>query len=116
MLTLKYLLESVGFALLAAGAAIVIYDLIQRRQPRARESARLAALGLIPLLAGISIVVIPAGMAGVRLSQLSGTLPGTLYPGLHLVFPLAQDVARYDTRDQIYQTVFSEKAAGTLKV
>jgi regulator of protease activity HflC (stomatin/prohibitin superfamily) len=116
MLTLKYLLESVGFALLAAGAAMVIYDLIQRRQPRAREGARVAALGMIPLLAGISIVVIPAGMAGVRVSQLSGTLPGTLYPGLHLVFPLVQDVARYDTRDQIFQTVFTEKSADTLKV
>src|SRR5262249_3270801 len=105
-----------GFALLGAGAAMIVYDLIQRRQPRAREAGRLAALGLAPLLAGISIVVIPAGMAGVRVSQLSGTLPGTLYPGLHLGFPLVQSVARYDTRDQVYQTTLSEKTAAPLNV
>jgi regulator of protease activity HflC (stomatin/prohibitin superfamily) len=116
MLTLKFLLETVGFGLLAAGAAMMIYDLWRRRQPRWREGARIAALGLIPLLAGISIVVVPTGKAGVRISQMSGTLPGTLYPGLHLVFPLVQGVALYDTRDQIYQTVLSDKPAESLKV
>ena len=65
MLTLKYLLESVGFGMLAAAAAMVIYDLIKRSQPRLRAAGRLAAMALIPLLAGISIVVVPAGAAGV---------------------------------------------------
>ena len=37
---------------------------------------RLGAIGLVPLLAGLSIEVVPAGMAGVRVSQISGTLPG----------------------------------------
>lgn len=116
MLTLKYLLESVGFALLAAGAAMVIYDIRRQAQPRWREAARIAALGLIPMLIGISIVVVPSGMAGVRVSQISGTIPGTLYPGLHLVFPLVQTVVLYDTRDQVFQTMLSEKAAESLKV
>ena len=48
--------------------------------------------------------MIPAGMAGVRVSQISGTLPETLYPGLHLVIPLVQSVETYDLRDQIYET------------
>jgi len=116
MLTLKYLLESVGFGMLAAAAAMVIYDLIKRSQPRLRAGGRLAAMALIPLLAGISIVVVPAGAAGVRISQISGTLPGTLYPGLHLVFPLVQGVVLYDTRDQMFQTTFSEKASESLRV
>jgi regulator of protease activity HflC (stomatin/prohibitin superfamily) len=117
MLTLKYLLESVGFGLLAASAALLILD--YRRGAvamRWRSAARLAALALIPLLAGISIVVVPAGMAGVRVSQVSGTMPGTLYPGLHLVFPLVQGVALYDMRDQLFQTTLGEKAAESLKV
>ena len=116
MLTLKYLLESVGFGMLAAAAAMVIYDLIKRSQPRLRAAGRLAAMALIPLLAGISIVVVPAGAAGVRISQISGTLPGTLYPGLHLVFPLVQGVVLYDARDQMFQTSFSEKASESLRV
>ena len=48
--------------------------------------------------------MVPAGMAGVRVSQISGTLPETLYPGLHLVIPLVQSVETYDLRDQIYET------------
>ena len=112
MLTLKYLLEFVGFGLLAAAAALLfIHRAAQWRLP-----ARLAALSVVPLLAGISIVVVPAGMAGIRVSQISGTLSGTLYPGLHLVFPLVQSVALYDTRDQIFQTTVGQKTADALNV
>jgi regulator of protease activity HflC (stomatin/prohibitin superfamily) len=117
MLTLKYLLESVGFGLLAASAALLILDYRSGAAvPRWRMAARFAVLALIPLLLGISIVVVPAGMAGVRVSQVSGTMPGTLYPGLHLVFPLVQGVALYDMRDQLFQTTLGEKAADALKV
>jgi regulator of protease activity HflC (stomatin/prohibitin superfamily) len=120
MLTLKYLLEFAGFALLAAAAAMALYDAYrfhkEQFQPRWREAGRLAALALLPLLAGLSVQVVPAGMAGVRVSQISGTLPGTLYPGLHLVFPLVQGVVLYDVRDQIFQTTLGEKAVESLKV
>jgi len=106
MLTLKYLLEFSGFALLAAAAATALYDVYRNYQesfhPRWRLAGRVAALSLIPLLAGLAIQVVPAGMAGVRVSQISGTLPGTLYPGLHLVLPLVQRVSLFDVRDQIY--------------
>jgi regulator of protease activity HflC (stomatin/prohibitin superfamily) len=114
MIVLKYLLEFLGVALLAAAAAFIVLDLVnwyRRPQPEIRTlhlewrlPSRLALLGLIPLLAGLSIAVVPAGMAGVRVSQISGTLPETLYPGLHLMIPLVQSVETYDLRDQIYET------------
>jgi regulator of protease activity HflC (stomatin/prohibitin superfamily) len=47
-------------------------------------------------------------MAGVRVSQTSGTLPGTLYPGAHFVLPMAEDVALFDTRDQLFTTGSAE--------
>ena len=58
-----------------------------------------AAAGVLAFLAGLSIEVVPSGMAGVRVSQLSGTLPGTLYPGTHFVLPMVQSLALYPTRD-----------------
>jgi regulator of protease activity HflC (stomatin/prohibitin superfamily) len=124
MLTVKYLFEAVGFALIAAAAAMVLYDLyrIVRSQAPAdtlrwQPAARLAGVALIPLLAGISIAVVPAGSAGVRVSQISGTLPGTLYPGFHLVVPLVESVTLYDIRDQIFQTaIIGGKPIESLKV
>jgi regulator of protease activity HflC (stomatin/prohibitin superfamily) len=99
MLTLKYLLEFAAFAIAAYGG----YRFYRQHfQIDGLAAGRLAILALISLLAGLAIQVVPAGMAGVRVSQISGTLPGTLYPGLHLVLPLVQRVALFDVRDQIY--------------
>jgi regulator of protease activity HflC (stomatin/prohibitin superfamily) len=77
--------------------------------------ARLGAAGLLAILLGASIHVVPAGMAGIRVSQLSGTLPSTLYPGTHFVVPMVQSVSLYDTRDRMYQTSIARdaKQAGT---
>lgn len=106
MIVLKVLLEFLGFAMLAAVMGLVVVDVVNyRRAPQWRLPAKVAALALIPLLAGLSIAVVPAGMAGIRVSQISGTLPETLYPGLHLVVPLVESVETYDLRDQIYETV-----------
>jgi regulator of protease activity HflC (stomatin/prohibitin superfamily) len=123
MLTVKYLFEAVGFALIAAAAAMVLYDvykIVKSQVPapplRWQPAARLAGIALIPLLAGLSIAVVPAGSAGVRVSQVSGTLPGTLYPGFHLVVPLVQNVTLFDIRDQIFQTALAGKSAETLNV
>ena len=121
MLTLKYLLEAVGFALLAAAAVTVLHDYLRRNQPEAesirwRNAARLSLLAMIPLLIGLSVQIVPAGMAGVRVSQISGTLQGTIYPGFHLVIPLVQSVALYDVRDQVFQTTIGDKSAESLNV
>ena len=43
-----------------------------------RRPAALAIAGCVPLLVAASIVVVPSGMGGVLVSQLRGTLPGTL--------------------------------------
>jgi regulator of protease activity HflC (stomatin/prohibitin superfamily) len=53
-------------------------------------------------------------MAGVRVSQTSGTRPGTLYPGVHFVTPLIDSVALYDARDQVL-TTSTTKSAGDRK-
>ena len=55
-------------------------------------------------------------IAKVRVSQISGTLAGTLYPGFHAVFPLVQSVELYDVRDQVYQTTLGDKPAQSLNV
>jgi regulator of protease activity HflC (stomatin/prohibitin superfamily) len=134
MIVLKYLLEIFGFALLLSAGGLVMVELNSvYRQPglgitsleeamtvrgRWRLPIRLALLSLIPLLAGLSIAVVPAGMAGVRVSQISGTLPATLYPGLHLVVPLVQTVATYDVRDQMFETTMlaDSKKSDSLRV
>jgi regulator of protease activity HflC (stomatin/prohibitin superfamily) len=126
MLALKYLLISCGVGMMIAAVCILTYDLyremLYRRMLetpggavgaapvvlRWRTSLALAMLAWGPLLVGFSIVVVPSGMAGVRVSEMSGTVPGTLYPGAHMVMPLVEDVALFDTRDQIFTTGISE--------
>jgi regulator of protease activity HflC (stomatin/prohibitin superfamily) len=56
----------------------------------------------------LAIVIVPSGSAGVRVSQLSGTLGGTLYPGTHFVMPLVHHVEMYNVRNQVFTTNPSE--------
>src|SRR5215472_9314897 len=121
MLFVKYLLTAGGIAMMVIAAAILAHDFyleIKHRQAQAtpeatptpaphirwRTSLALALLAWGPLLLAAGIVVVPSGMAGVRVSQTKGTLPGTLYPGAHFVTPLAENVALFDTRDQLFTT------------
>lgn len=127
MLALKYLLMTCGVGMMIAAAGILIFDLyremLYRRAQatpgamtlppvvlRWRISLALAMMAWGPLLMAFAIVVVPSGMAGVRVSELSGTEPGTLYAGAHLVMPLIEDVALFDTRDQIFTTGTLENA------
>src|SRR5437868_1780742 len=75
---------------------------------RWRVPLALALLAWGPILIALGIVVVPSGMAGVRVSQSSGTVPGTLYPGAHFITPLAESVALFDTRDQLFTTGAAE--------
>ena len=121
MLFLKYLLMWGGIGMISAAAGMLAYDLylnLQYRQaaatavpplpaPRYIRWRGALALGFLawgPILLALGIVVVPSGMAAVRVSQTSGTLPGTLYPGVHFVTPLAESVVLYDTRDQLFTT------------
>ncbi|MGB8789172.1 MAG: hypothetical protein WCC98_16030, partial [Candidatus Acidiferrales bacterium] len=98
MLFLKYLLLVGGFGLLATAAGFVIYDiylafeldrLLHRGQAASPENPtvarpaatrkirltpalKLAGAGALAILLGLSILVVPDGEAGVRISQISG--------------------------------------------
>jgi hypothetical protein len=65
-------------------------------------TTKLLALAAFTSLASKSLVVVPDGHAGVRVSQISGVRAGTLYPGTHLIFPLTERVVLYDVRDQVF--------------
>ena len=82
----------------------------QALMPRWRLATRLALYACLPLMPALSTVVVPSGMGGVRVSQLSGTLPGTLYPGTHFVVPLIHRVELFNIRDQVFATNPSEIA------
>jgi regulator of protease activity HflC (stomatin/prohibitin superfamily) len=121
MLFLRYLLMSGGIGMILAAVGILTYDLaheLQHRRTLNDPSAPLAprpvvrwriavALGMLawaPILLALSIVVVPSGKAGIRVSQTSGTLAGTLYPGVHFVLPMLESVVMFDTRDQLFTT------------
>src|SRR6266851_10493633 len=133
MLLLKYLLLFSGAGLLGVAFAIVIYDVYRTRESwradadrqrpsveiRWRGAGRLALLSVAPFLLGLSFVVVPAGSAGVLVSQVSGTLPGALYPGVHGILPLVQTVVIYDIRERVFNTSLGEDPKSkieTLKV
>src|SRR5271170_3803935 len=134
MLALKYLLMILGVGLFGSAGALVLYDIyiseqlrrllarnktteagtgaemgLTARRPfgpvRWRLAQKLAISAVIPVLLALSIVVIPDGSAGVRVSQIWGARRGTLYPGVHFVTPLVDSLALYDTREQVYSTV-----------
>jgi regulator of protease activity HflC (stomatin/prohibitin superfamily) len=132
MLSLKYLLVSAGIAMFVIAAGILTYDAYllltwhqKRLHPdleagasalpsgfapkiRWRTSAAFVMLAWAPLLISAGIVIVPSGMAGVRVSQTKGTLAGTLYPGVHFVTPLVEHVELFNTRDQLFTTGIDE--------
>jgi regulator of protease activity HflC (stomatin/prohibitin superfamily) len=144
MLALKYLLMLLGVGLFGSAAALVMYDIYLAAQLRRllartttdesgadaarsfanrpfgpvrwRLAQQLAAAGVLPLLLALSIVVIPDGSAGVRISQIWGARPGTLYPGVHFVTPFVDSLALYDTREQVYSTAASRTTKTDLDV
>ncbi|MGA2420648.1 MAG: SPFH domain-containing protein [Candidatus Acidiferrum sp.] len=135
MLALKYWLILVGTMLFASAGVLVAYDIylsehlrrllagnkpegaepgaVTRRATRPvrwRLSVQLLGGGALALLLAQTFIVIPDGAAGVRVSELWGVRPGTLYPGLHLITPLIDSVALYDTREQVYATTAAESS------
>jgi len=121
-MALKYLLIAGGLGMILVAVSILGYEryreLLCRRalalpgagavpplpQWRWRTSLALALLAWGPILLAFSIVLVPSGMAGIRVSEMTGTVPGTLYPGVHFVVPLVEEVALFDTRDQVFTT------------
>jgi regulator of protease activity HflC (stomatin/prohibitin superfamily) len=127
MIALKMLLTIAGVLLMAAAVAIPLYGVWMRirysmkkksggdgllldsgvMEPEPdpiawRGPVALALVACLPLLMAGSMVVVPTGMGGVRISQIGGTEPGTLYPGLHFVTPLVESVQLFDLRDHLF--------------
>ncbi len=132
MLALKLLLTVAGALLLATALAIPLFALVTRillaRKAAAdgtpethvepveipwRGPMALAIVACLPLLIAASIVIVPAGMGAIRISQISGTEPGTLYPGLHFVTPLVESVEMFDLRDHLFTAGIVEGANKT---
>jgi regulator of protease activity HflC (stomatin/prohibitin superfamily) len=124
MLVLKYALLTGALSMFIAAAVVLGSDARKvMLQPdsssiRWRLFTRYVVIAILLLLPGLSIVVVPSGTAGVRVSQLSGTVGGTVYPGTHFVSPLVQHMELYNVRDQIYSTTPSNatKKGDALKV
>src|SRR5437763_3561711 len=126
MLLFKYLLILTGYGLIVWSLATVsknLYKVVQYHRQLRKASpdnqplkpqlnwttAKWALpVAWLPILMASGIAVVPSGMGGVRVSQTSGTRPGTLYPGVHLVTPLVESIALYDTRDQVLTTAASK--------
>ncbi len=134
MLALKFLLMILGIGLFASAAILVAYDVyvaarlrwllkqtgsesgtevMARRISRPfgpvrwKLASQFALAAIVPVLLALSIAVVPDGSAGIRVSQFSGVRPGTLYPGVHLITPLIDNVVLYDTREQVFSTAAS---------
>jgi regulator of protease activity HflC (stomatin/prohibitin superfamily) len=128
MIALKMLLTVAGVLLLAAALGIPLYQLVIRILSARRKAAEatepgqgelakteiepgeipwrgplaLVLVACLPLLVAASIVVVPSGMGGVRVSQIGGTMPGTLYPGVHFVTPFVESIETFDLRDHLF--------------
>lgn len=133
MLLVKDLLLISGFGLLIIAAAILIWDLyaiIKARKslteieasrdtrPPVRmkwgKAVNLLSLAVPSLLVGCAITVVPSGMAGVAVNQFAGAREETLYPGVHVIWPLIESVQLFNVRDQIFTSTIdhSKKKAG----
>ena len=125
MLIVKYLMLLVGAGLMAAALGMTLFELAlamryqiaRMRTPKEGDAepvppepmkwqlaAKLAAGACLPLLLAASIVIVPSGEGGVRVSASSGTLAGTLYPGVHFVTPMVEHVEVFDLRDRLFTT------------
>ena len=128
MIALKVLLTFAGVLLVAAAVGIPLYGLWVRLMSMRRkaqgetelpEPAEIAwriplamvLVACLPLLIASGIEVVPSGMGGVRVSQVRGTLPGTLFPGVHFVTPLVDSVQLFDLRDHLFTAGVAEEGA-----
>jgi regulator of protease activity HflC (stomatin/prohibitin superfamily) len=127
MIALKIMLMVAGVSLMAAALVFPLYGLWMRirylqmkrsggdgmlldsgaAEPEPvpiawRGPLAMALVACLPMLIATSMVVVPSGMGGVRISQIGGTEPGTLYPGLHFVTPLVESVQLFDLRDHLF--------------
>jgi regulator of protease activity HflC (stomatin/prohibitin superfamily) len=128
MIALKVLLTFAGVLLVAAALGIPLYGLWVRLMSMRRKAQgetelpepadivwrvplALVLVACLPLLIASGIEIVPSGMGGVRVSQVRGTLPGTLFPGVHFVTPLVDSVQLFDLRDHLFTAGMAEEGA-----
>ncbi len=137
MFALRWLLMAAGVAMFGTAAGVVAYDvylamqfhkLMGSGEPGAAEqagpsrpirwplAAKLFGWAWAPLLLALSVTTVPEGSGGVRISQISGVQPRTLYPGVHLVVPIVERMAVYDLRDHLFTTNTASDAAAKNEV
>jgi len=145
MLFLKFMLLAISSGVFACAVGIVAYDVylafelvrILRRDERRSDSgpltpqgssshprrpirwqtaAKLAVIGVLAGLASESILVVPDGQAAIRVSQISGIRPGTLYAGTHLMVPLIERASFYNIRDHVFSTAALDVRGQKLEV
>ena len=127
MIALKTLLMMVGVLMMTVAAGIPLHGLWMQFRYAMKKKSRgdgmlledgtaepepgpilwrgpvaLAMAACVPLLIAGSMVVVPSGMGGVRISQIGGTKAGTLYPGLHFITPMVESVQMFDLRDHLF--------------
>jgi len=122
MIALKMLLTVAGVLLLAAALGIPLVQLVLRILSARRKAAEATEPGqgelakteiepeeipwrgplALMLVACLPLLVVPSGMGGVRVSQIGGTIPGTLYPGVHFVTPFVESIETFDLRDHLF--------------
>jgi regulator of protease activity HflC (stomatin/prohibitin superfamily) len=127
MIALKTLLMIIGMVLITVAAGIPLHGLwMQLRYAMKKKSGgegmllesgvtepepgpivwkgsvALVLVACVPMMIAGSMVVVPSGMGGVRVSQIGGTEPGTLYPGLHFMTPMVESVQMFDLRDHLF--------------
>jgi regulator of protease activity HflC (stomatin/prohibitin superfamily) len=78
------------------------------RAIRWNVALKFIAFAALSTLVAKSILVVPDGEAAVRISQLSGVRPGTLYAGTHLLVPLIEHAQLYDIREKVFSTAATE--------
>jgi regulator of protease activity HflC (stomatin/prohibitin superfamily) len=94
----------------------------QLRIERSRRAIRWAAVAKLVVAAALcslaakSILVVPDGNAAVRISEISGVRPGTLYAGTHFITPLVERAQLYDVRDRVFSTSSAEGTREKLEV
>src|SRR5262245_46150944 len=99
MSIIQYGLFGAGAVLAGVSLALMAWALWKGRRWRGPLVWGLAGIACVTL--GRSLVTVPSGHAAVRVSQLKGTRPGTLYAGMHFVMPFVEEAVVYDVREKV---------------
>jgi regulator of protease activity HflC (stomatin/prohibitin superfamily) len=94
----------------SAGAVYLARRTGPRHPIRWTSASKFLAIAALLSLFGKSILVVPDGHAAVRVSQISGVRPGTLYAGTHLIAPLIERAELFDIRDKVFSTAAAENS------